>query len=350
MTQLQGTIHDLSEEVTNIERRTEATERLVSSLESQLGAINLEVADATANLIHAEDELAVKRAVLQRRLEDIYKRGPLFDMEVLLAAQSFGDLVARYKYLHLLAQRDRGLVERVESLRDQVRQQRSRLVRLQADVEINRVEKAEEERRLRALYTQRAQALASTRRSAGQTQTRLERIARDEARITNVIAELEEARRRAEAAGNAPRAPGVFTTAEYGQLDWPVGGNIVQRFGREVRPNGTAIIHNGIRISAAPGTRVEAVAAGTIAIAEPMGTYGLTVIIQHPGGDYSLYGSLGRIDVRKGDIVNKGDPIGTVGTSDPDLGPHLYFEIRVGGAAGMAPRASDPLTWLRARR
>jgi murein DD-endopeptidase MepM/ murein hydrolase activator NlpD len=272
-------------------------------------------------------------------------------MQVLLAAESFGDLIARYKYLHLLAQRDRALVTRVEALRDQVRQQRSRMVRLQGDIEINRVEKAEEERRLRALRDQRASVLANTRRSAGQTQTRLTRIARDEARITNVIAELEEARRRAEAARpNAPRAPGVFTTSEYGQLDWPVGGTVVQGFGREVRPNGTAVIHNGIRISAAAGLPVDAVAAGTIAIAEPMGTYGLTVIIQHPGGDYSLYGSLGRIDVRKGEIVNKGEVIGTVGTSDPDLGPHLYFEIRVGGTGGTAPRAADPLTWLRGRR
>ena len=259
MSQLQGSIHDLSEEVAIIESRTEATERLVSSLESQLAAINLEVADATAGLIHAEDELAVKRAVLQRRLEDIYKRGPLYDMQVMLAAESFGDLIARYKYLHLLARRDRALVERVEALRDQVQNQRSRLVRLQADIEINRVERAEEERRLRALYTQRASVLARTRRSAGQTQTRIERIARDEERITNVIAELEEARRRMEAAGGA-RAPGVFTTSEYGQLDWPVGGTVVQNFGREVRANGTAVLHNGIRISAAgagaPGRRI----------------------------------------------------------------------------------------------
>ena len=352
MSQLQGTVRNLSTEVANIESRAEATERVVRSLDTQLSAIASEVRGATANLIHAEDELAIKRAVLQRRLADIYKRGPLHEVEVLLAAESFGDLIARYKYLHLVARRDRALVTRVEALRDQVRRQRGLLVRLQSDIEINRAEKADEEQRLRSLQQQRAAALAQTRRSVGQAQTRLERIARDEARLTNIIAELEEARRRAEAErpGTA-RAPGVFTTREIGQLDWPVEGTVVKTFGREVLPNGTAVINNGIRIAAESGTPVKAVAAGTVVIAEAMGTYGYTVILQHPGGDYSLYGSLGRIGVSKGEIVNKGGVVGTVGTSDPDLGPHLYFEVRVAGRGSASqPTASDPTTWLRRRR
>ena len=351
MSQLQGTVRDLSTEVANIERRAEATERVVRSLDTQLSSIAAEVRGATANLIHAEDELAIKRAVLKRRLADIYKRGPLHEVEVLLAAESFGNLIARYKYLHLVARRDRALVSRVEALRDQVRRQRGLLVRLQSDIEINRAEKSDEEQRLRSLQQQRATALAQTRRSVGQAQTRLERIARDEARLTNIIAELEEARRRAEAArpGTA-RAPGVFTTREIGRLDWPVEGTVVKSFGREVRPNGTAVINNGIRIAAESGTPVTAVAAGTVVIAEAMGTYGYTVILQHPGGDYSLYGSLGRILVSKGQIVNKGGTVGTVGTSDPELGPHLYFEVRVAAGGSAQPTASDPLTWLRSRR
>ena len=351
MSQLQGTVRDLSTEVANIERRAEATERVVRSLDTQLSSIAAEVRGATANLIHAEDELAIKRAVLKRRLADIYKRGPLHEVEVLLAAESFGDLIARYKYLHLVARRDRALVSRVETLRDQVRRQRGLLVRLQSDIEINRAEKSDEEQRLRSLQQQRAAALAQTRRSVGQAQTRLERIARDEARLTNIIAELEEARRRAEAArpGTA-RAPGVFTTREIGRLDWPVEGTVVKGFGREVRPNGTAVINNGIRIAAESGTPVTAVAAGTVVIAEAMGTYGYTVIVQHPGGDYSLYGSLGRILVSRGEIVNKGGTVGTVGTSDPELGPHLYFEVRVAAGGSAQPTASDPLTWLRSRR
>ena len=76
-------------------------------------------------------------------------------------------------------------------------------------------------------------------------------------------------------------------------------------------------------------------------LAAPLGTYGQTVIVEHGGGDYSVYGSLGRINVAKGAHITKGEVIGSVGTSDPDLPPHLHFEIRHGGPA------VDPATWLR---
>jgi murein hydrolase activator len=75
-----------------------------------------------------------------------------------------------------------------------------------------------------------------------------------------------------------------------------------------------------------------------------LGTYGLTVIIDHGGGDYSIYGSLSRSDVRENQTVTKGQVIGGVGISDPDLPPHLHFEIRHGGPA------VDPATWLREQR
>jgi septal ring factor EnvC (AmiA/AmiB activator) len=88
---------------------------------------------------------------------------------------------------------------------------------------------------------------------------------------------------------------------------------------------------------------VKAIAEGEVMVAEPIGTYGLTVIVQHGGGDYSVYGSLQRATVAKGAKVTKGETIGTVGRADPDLSPHLHLEIRPKG------RAVDPLTWLQAR-
>lgn len=356
MQELQGTMHDLSEEVRNLDQQAEATSELVRSLDQQLSAINDEVGEATANLVHAEDELVVKRAILQQRLVDIYKRGPLYTAEVLLSAESFADLVARYKYLYLVASRDRALVHRVQELRDQIDRQRGLLVKLQQDIERNRTEKADEEKRLRDLEQQRATSLAQTKRSARQTQARLTQIARDEDRLTDFIASLEAARLRAEAARRAaaeraavaaraprpaPEAPRTVTASR--SLDWPVTGPLLYDFGRVVNPNNTTTRWNGIGIQAAAGTPVRAVAAGTVVRAEAMGTYGLTVIIQHPGGDYSVYGSLGELQVRQGQIVNRGQVIGTVGSADPDLPAHVHFEFRPEG------RAVDPLEWLKAR-
>jgi septal ring factor EnvC (AmiA/AmiB activator) len=341
---LQNTVHDLSEEVDNLDREADVTARVVRTLDSQLAAINNEVASTTADLVRAQDEITIKRETLRQRLIDIYKRGPLYSFEVLLSARSFGDLIARYKYLHLLALRDRALVHRVEDLRNEIDRQRGNLVRFQESIQVNLSEKADEERRLRSLKDEQARSLAQAKRRARETETRLKALGRDEKRLTSVIAELEAARVRAErsSSSTAPRAPSAIRSAGAGTMDWPVSGDILYNFGRVVSPNNTTIRWNGIGIKAAPGTEVRAVAAGRVLVAESFGTYGLTVIVQHAGGDYSVYGSLSKLNTEKGAVVSKGEVIGYVGSSDPDLPPHLHFELRPQG------HAVDPLDYLRA--
>ena len=346
MRDLQSTVHDLSEERTNIARQADATARVVHTLDKQLNALADEENDATANLIRAQDELAIKRAVLRNRVREIYKRGALYSVEAMLSAQSFGELVSRYKYLHLAAQRDRALVHRVEALGQQIGNQRQTLVTLRSDVESSRQEKADEEKRLRTLDEQRARSLAQAQAKEKQTESRLAQIARDEARLGNVIALLEVERKRAEGrSGSNFPSNSTLKTADFGRLDWPVEGNIIYQFGRLVNPNNTTTRWNGIGIAAAEGTPVKAVAAGVVALVdESFGTYGRTVVIQHGGNDYSIYSSLGRISVTKGTKIVKGQAIGTVGKSDPEMEPHLHFEMRPG------QRAVDPLEWLRSRR
>lgn len=71
-------------------------------------------------------------------------------------------------------------------------------------------------------------------------------------------------------------------------------------------------------------------------------------IIDHSGGDYSIYGSLSRAAVRPQQTVTKGQQIGEVGISDPDIAPHLHFEIRHGTDG--RPVAIDPAKWLKDQR
>ncbi|HYW31460.1 MAG TPA: peptidoglycan DD-metalloendopeptidase family protein [Gemmatimonas sp.] len=345
MAQLQRSVRSLSEEVNNIEAQRSATARLVTALDQQLETINDEVDKAGTGLASAEEELAGKRTVLRRRMVEIYKRGSLFDLEAMLSAQSFASLVARYKYLHELTRYDRSLVSRVEGLRNQIVSQRELLVRLQNEVSRNRGEKETEARRLADLERSRQRTLTVAQRNAAQTRERLAQIARDEARVSNVIANAETARRRAELSPNArPAAPSTIRTADLGRLDWPVDGSILYSFGKVINPNNTTTRWNGLGIGADAGTPVRSISAGEIVLADAVGTYGRTVIVQHGGGDYSVYGSLGRIDVRVGQTIQKGQSIGTVGSADPDLPPHLHLEIRPKG------RAVDPLDWLRQQR
>ena len=339
---LQSRAHDISEEVDNLNRQHSATVRVVHSLDQQLTTLTGEVENKTANLVRAQDEVQVKRAILSQRLVEIYKRGPLYTLEVMLSAKSFGDLVARYKYLHILAQRDRAVLGRVDQLRTMIIGQRRQLVSLQNGVEQNRTDKAEEAVRLATLEQARQRTLAQVQQDAKKAKQRLDQLVKSEARLNNVIAGFESARRRAASrAGGAPAAPSSIRTSDLGKLDWPVDGNILYRFGRVINPNNTTTRWNGIGIGAAEGTQVHSVSSGTVVLADVMGTYGNTVILEHGGGDYSVYGSLERMSVSKGAHVSKGQVIGTIGATDPALPPHLHFEIRRGGPA------VDPLDWLR---
>ena len=343
--QLQGRVRNLSDEVTLLGRQAAATARLVKSLDQQLAAVGKEVDTANARVAAAQSEMAQRRQRLRERVRDIYKRGPLFATEAFLAARSFGELVARYKYLHELALYDRAVVRRVEDLYRQIDAQRQLLVRLQDEFERSREEKSREQLRLKDLESQQQRALVQARRSSQQVQARIAQIQRDETRVSQLIASAEAAARRAATASpGAAAAPSTLKTSDFGSLDWPVDGSIVYTFGRAINPNNTAIRWNGIGIEAPLGTPVRAIADGEIMIAEPIGTYGLTVIVQHGGGDYTVYGSLQRSSVAKGARVKKGQAIGTVGQADPDMAPHLHFEIRPKG------RATDPLTWLQNRR
>lgn len=345
MSGLQNTAHELTDEVTLIDRQYDATARMVKSLDQQLVAITSEVENTTTDLARAEQEAIAKRVGLQRRLVEIYKRGPLYSVEVLFSAHSVGELVARYKYLHLLTLRDKGMVERLEELQDRIEAQHGQLVRLQSGIVENRSDKAREAARLVELEKQQTRTLARVQEDAKRTKARLAELEKSEARLNNVIASLESARRRPTGPGGAPAArPSSIRTSDLGRLDWPVDGAFLYRFGRFVNPNNTTTRWNGIGITAAVGTPVKSVSAGQVAYAGQMGTYGKTVILEHGGGDYSVYGSLNSIDVKKGTRVIKGQTLGTVGMTDPGLGAHLHFEIRRGGPA------VDPAEWLRAAR
>ena len=139
-------------------------------------------------------------------------------------------------------------------------------------------------------------------------------------------------------------APGSITTADIGKLDWPVDGTIVYRFGRDTLPSGGIIRWNGIGIAAPVGTPVKAVEAGKVRLVGQFGTYGLTIVLEHGNGYYSVYSHLQDAAVKLGATVAKDETIGTVGGENSDYGPHLHFEIR-----GENQVALDPTDWLRKR-
>lgn len=90
--------------------------------------------------------------------------------------------------------------------------------------------------------------------------------------------------------------------------------------------------HEGLDISARVGTDVVATASGTVVkITYSKYGYGNKVLIKHNYGFETLYAHLGVIKVKKGQWVNKGNVIGTVGNTGRSTGPHLHYEIKKNG-------------------
>lgn len=341
---LQGRVHDLNTELDNLERQRRSTNAIVNELDLQIGGLNTHIDQASTDLALAQDNLAEKRAVMARRLSEIYKRGRLYTFEVLVAAQSFGDLLSRYKYLYLQSRQDQVLVTDVEKLARQVDRRRREILDVRSQLDNRRAEREAELARYGRLVQEGAQRLRETRRSARTTEQRLSALERDEARLNTLLAELE-ARARARGTPRAATTPGTLTTADIGKLDWPVEGPILKRYGSERLESGATIRHNGMRIGAAEGTPVKTVEAGTVELVQGLGTYGLAVIVAHGNGYRSLYMQLGEAAVAVGAVVTRGQVIGTVGGENTDEGAHLYFEIR--GENGIA---LDPADWLKRRR
>lgn len=349
MQALRSRVRDVSSELRNIEQQLSASRSALAEVEFQVEAATLQVQGTVRDLLRARELLRERQAILNRRLRNMYMQGPLHTIRVLLGADSFADLLNRYHYLQLIASYDRSLIDEVRELEEELLAQHQRLQAGLAELgrlrEFQRAEVAE----LRQVEDERQRALQQFRGRERRAQTRLEELEEDEARLGDLVADLErrrleEERRRAVAG----RAPGerTLSTEDMGRLDWPVEGELAYRFGLDRRPNGTVLRWNGVGIRAPLGTPVRAVRDGTVVLSGPFEGYGPTVILSHGDGFYTLYLYLEETGVVEGRRVEAGQVVGTVGGRGTQEGPHIEFQVRIPMDGG-PPQAVDPLPWLR---
>ena len=114
---------------------------------------------------------------------------------------------------------------------------------------------------------------------------------------------------------------------------WPFYGNISQYFSG---------YHRGLDIDGfgAYGATISAAADGIVVLTafQDWG-YGYHVIVQHSDGSRTLYAHLSDIWVGQGEYVSQGQGVGSLGSTGYSTGPHLHFEVHIGGPV-------DPLAYL----
>jgi septal ring factor EnvC (AmiA/AmiB activator) len=136
------------------------------------------------------------------------------------------------------------------------------------------------------------------------------------------------------AATEFSRVAGDFSKLK-GKLPLPVAGHLASTFGSQ-RLQG---VSNGILITANEGTDVRAVTKGRVVYAGNLQGYGLLMIVEHGEEFMTLYAFNQSLYKKKGDWVDAGEVIASVGQSGGRSQPGLYFEIRKQG------KPIDPLAW-----
>ncbi len=122
---------------------------------------------------------------------------------------------------------------------------------------------------------------------------------------------------------------------------WPVRGKINSSFGYRRAPfGGHRSFHKGLDIKGVMGAPVLSSAAGTVRSAGYDGAYGIVVVVDHGAGIMTKYAHLQAATVKAGDEVKRGDMVGRVGMTGRTTGPHLHYEVVVGGV----PR--DPMKYI----
>ncbi len=135
----------------------------------------------------------------------------------------------------------------------------------------------------------------------------------------------------------------LFTPEQLwsGPFLYPVSGAISSEYGIGRSYNGGPVtsFHRGTDFALDEGTPVAAANAGRVALSGELPIRGLSVIIDHGGGVFTAYHHLSETAVAEGQPVAKGDLVGFVGASGLATGPHLHWELVVGGVE------LDPVLW-----
>ncbi len=283
-----------------------------------------------------------QKADLARSLRNMYLRGQRGELEMVMTAGNFSDLMTRMKVSRMMARLEAGMVEKTRTEGVRVQQEQRVLDAALAEIWQAREEKRFENDRLELLMAEQVASLRELEDEKKGLKNQMLDLSLNEQKLNYILEDLEQQRTEDSAIEAPTSATSLASLA--GNLEWPVHGELIRGFGRSVHPRfKTVTLNNGFNIAAGTGAPVASVAAGTVEFSDHLPGFGQCVILDHGAGYYTLYAHLDRVFVDKGEQIARGQVVAEVGRPSGDEEPQLYFEVR----QGRTPL--DPGDWLKPR-
>ncbi|MWQ01726.1 peptidoglycan DD-metalloendopeptidase family protein [Glaesserella parasuis] len=301
-----------------------------------------------------EKQEAVQKKKLKEQLDSAYRSGihPSVLERLLSEEAKNADRMGAY-YEHINQVRIDAIYELRRTQAD-LKARRDELKEQQKGQQTQLNKQKKQEKDLQKVKNERESTLRSIDKSLAQDQGHLENLKANEEALRNQlvqasneseqqekqdIAKLEQKKNTEErrSATESEKQQVRAGNGLSGKYRMPVSGKIINRFGSTQMGE---IKWNGVVIQASAGTPVRAIAGGRVILATWLQGYGEVVVIEHGKGDMSLYGYNQSVNVRKGERVQAGQVIASVGNSGGQSRSALYFEIRRKGVA------VNPLKWV----
>jgi septal ring factor EnvC (AmiA/AmiB activator) len=333
--------------------------------------------DAVKQLALDIDSLDAKiknrKHAMRKRIRNLYVHGRSNDAEILYELLTKnGNPERKVYWVHHLLTRDREDVEALRSLVEGRMQKHRTQENHLAELTKLRTRKAVEERSLVAQMNGQSRMLNSLKHDKAVQRMALKEFERNQKTMLALIKKLEERRKReieeakraeaarlaalkkkekaAEKKREAEKARQQTEIAKKtiqvvpfkGPKCMPLDGPVISEYGLQEHPVLHIMTRNlGVEIRGKRGGRIRAAAAGTIAMVSEIDGRGPSVIIEHEGGIYTVYGHMKTINVQEGKSVKKCEEIGEVGDIASLNGIKLYFQVSEG------TQTVDPLQWLK---
>ena len=325
-------IERYSSRVATLEKRVDGLQARQSTLEvdlnkkrATLSKTQADLRAERARLIRLQKRLREVRATLAERLVQQYEDGKTDLASVVVEADGFKQLLERGEFLGRLAEKDQVIIKVVSEAKTEATGTEKRLDSLERRQQQVTAAVTARRNEILRVKTTVASTEASVRAARNEKRAVLSRVKVERKDLEEDLAEMQKQQAKISGALQGALPAGAIKKGT-GRFIYPMNGTFTSPFGTR-----WGRLHAGIDIAAPIGTPIRAADGGRVAIAGSVSGYGNYTCIQHTNSLSTCYGHQSSIAVKVGQTVTKGQVIGLCGNTGRSTGPHLHFEVRVGG-------------------